>query len=183
MEIKATLQKPYTEAQRMDFIVQYNHTLGYEIRETAEALEAWGETAEEKLQEAKQVKYEEASMKANNYLQGGEALFEFEEGKHIEATDGNIAKLGLSLINFILTQDTESTIPWNTKEDENVELNSAQLSVIVDGLKTVQAIVWTIKFPYYLQLIEEAETVEEVEAIEVDYTQDIPAVEEAGEEE
>lgn len=48
MEIKATLQKPYTEDERLNFIVEENHNLGYEIRETEEALEAWGYTEEEK---------------------------------------------------------------------------------------------------------------------------------------
>lgn len=48
MEIKAQLNKPYTEEERMNFIVEQNHTLGYEIRETEEALEAWGYTEEEK---------------------------------------------------------------------------------------------------------------------------------------
>lgn len=47
MEIKATLNKPFTEEERMDFIVEYNHNLGYEIQETETALEAWGYTAEE----------------------------------------------------------------------------------------------------------------------------------------
>ena len=47
MEIKATLNKPFTEEERMDFIVEYNHNLGYEIQETEAALEAWGYTAEE----------------------------------------------------------------------------------------------------------------------------------------
>ena len=47
MEIKATLNKPFTEEERMNFIVEYNHKLGYEIRETETALEAWGYTDEE----------------------------------------------------------------------------------------------------------------------------------------
>ena len=34
MEIKATLQKPYEENEKLDFIVQYNHNLGYIIEET-----------------------------------------------------------------------------------------------------------------------------------------------------
>ena len=48
MEIKATLQKPYTENQRMDFIVDNNHKLGYEIKEAETELQAWGYTEEEK---------------------------------------------------------------------------------------------------------------------------------------
>ena len=38
MEIKATLNKPYTDKQRADFIVENNHNLGYEIQETEDAL-------------------------------------------------------------------------------------------------------------------------------------------------
>lgn len=51
MEIKATLNKPYTENQRLDFIVENNHQQGYEIKETETALEAWGLTEEERAEE------------------------------------------------------------------------------------------------------------------------------------
>ena len=47
MEVKAILEKPYTDLQRTDFIVLYNHQLGYEIVETDEALEALGYTEDE----------------------------------------------------------------------------------------------------------------------------------------
>ena len=47
MELKATLNKPYTDKQRLDFIVTNNRQLGYQIKETDSALEAWGKTAEE----------------------------------------------------------------------------------------------------------------------------------------
>ena len=51
MEIKAILQKPYTEQERLDFIVKQNHEKGYKIKETETALEAWGYTDEEKTQQ------------------------------------------------------------------------------------------------------------------------------------
>lgn len=54
MEIKATLNKPYTDKQRIDFIVSENHTKGYQIKETETALEAWGYTDEEKAAQQKQ---------------------------------------------------------------------------------------------------------------------------------
>ena len=38
MEIKATLNKPYNDKQRADFIVENNHNKGYEIQETEDAL-------------------------------------------------------------------------------------------------------------------------------------------------
>ena len=52
MEIKAILKKPYTDNERMDFIVEYNHNQGYVIEETETELQALGYTEEElKLQE------------------------------------------------------------------------------------------------------------------------------------
>ena len=47
MEIKSILEKPYTETDRLDFIVVQNHQLGYEIKETETELQAWGYTKEE----------------------------------------------------------------------------------------------------------------------------------------
>ena len=62
MEIKATLNKPFTDKQRADFIVENNHQYGYEIKETETALEAWGLTEEE---EAEKEAEEEAKRIAN----------------------------------------------------------------------------------------------------------------------
>jgi len=56
MEIKAILTKPYTEEQKTNFIINYNHRQGLEIRETEVALEAWGYTEEEKQQQERQRK-------------------------------------------------------------------------------------------------------------------------------
>jgi hypothetical protein len=56
MEIKAILQKPYTESQRMSFVVAYNHQLGYTINETEDELQALGYTQEElDLQEKERI--------------------------------------------------------------------------------------------------------------------------------
>ena len=56
MEIKATLKKPCTEAERMGFVVNYNHNLGYKIEETETELQALGYTEEEiALQERERI--------------------------------------------------------------------------------------------------------------------------------
>lgn len=47
MEIKAKINKPFSDNKKMNFIVEYNHKLGFEIQETPVALEAWGCTEEE----------------------------------------------------------------------------------------------------------------------------------------
>lgn len=128
-------------------------------------------TEEQKLTEAKEAKYREANTKANNFLQSGEALFEFEEGKHIEATDGNIAKMTAYALAYVTGQlQPTDTVVWNTKEDETVELNQTQIVSILQGLGQVQAVVWSVQYPAYIKAIDEAETVEEVEAIVIDYT-------------
>ena len=54
MEIKAELLKPYTENQRIDFIVEQNHKKGYTIEEADNALLAWGYTEEEKQEQRKE---------------------------------------------------------------------------------------------------------------------------------
>lgn len=136
---------------------------------------------EEELQKAKDKKYQEANVKARGYLESGEALFSFQkdgETYHIEATDGNIAKIGLKATSLLLAQDYETTFPWNTKEDVNIEINALEGKAIGEGLGLIQDIVWTIEFPNYLEKIKEAETIEEVEAIKIDYSKEPDSEEE-----
>ena len=184
MEIKAQLVKPYTEKQRIDFIVEYNHNKGYEIKETDVALQAWGETEEEILEAKRALKYAEANTKAKAFLESGEALYEFKEGKHVEATDGNIAKMTAYALAFVTGQlEPEATVVWNTKEDETVELTKEDIAAISVGLGEVQASVWAAQYPAYLMAIQEATTIEELDAIEIEYTSDVPMLEETTEEE
>ena len=69
MEIKAQLNKPYTPKQRADFIVENNHNKGYEIREVADGLEAWGLTAEEQEQVDLENKKNSVRGIRNSYLE------------------------------------------------------------------------------------------------------------------
>lgn len=69
MEIKAILNKPYTEEQRINFIVEQNHQRGYEIRETKTELQAWGYTQEEKEQQEK-ARILELSMTRSDFFDG-----------------------------------------------------------------------------------------------------------------
>ena len=145
------------------------------VLEGDEYIQKTPEWEEEQLNNAKQAKYNEANNGAKLFLESGNALFEFEEGKHIEATDGNIAKLTAYALAFVTGQlQPTDKVVWNTKEDETVELSQEQIVTIINGLGTVQALVWSVQFPQYVQAIETAETIEEVEAIEIIYTSEIP---------
>lgn len=69
MEIKAKLNKPYSDRQRADFIVANNHNKGYEIKEVADGLEAWGMTAEEQEQADLENKQKSVRAVRNSYLE------------------------------------------------------------------------------------------------------------------
>ena len=69
MEIKAILQKPYTENERMDFIVEYNHNQGFVIEETETELQALDYTDEEVAQQEK-ARIQELSMTRSDFFDG-----------------------------------------------------------------------------------------------------------------
>lgn len=54
MEIKAELLKPYTEEQRIKFIIEENHRNGYLIEEQEDKLVALGYTEEEKKEQERE---------------------------------------------------------------------------------------------------------------------------------
>lgn len=156
-------------------------TLGVEYDIMSDGIVDLRETEEYKikiLEQAKTAKKAEASNKAYEYINNG-AKFEFEPGKHIEANDGNISKLGLAAVELVLNQDAESTIEWCTSEDEIVNLNAEQLAVIVQGLKAEQTRVWVELYPAFLAEIEQAQTTEEVNAIVIDYAEKLIKIETA----
>lgn len=170
MRLKAELQKPCSIDDRFNFLEENFYEKHYIIEEDDEVLQAWESTADEKLELAREKKYEEANAKAKEYIESGKALYEFKEGKHIEATDGNIGKFTGYALGFVTGQyEPTDTVPWCTKEDENVELTATQVNEILNGMGAVQAGVWTVKYPAYLQMIQEAETAEEVYNIVIDY--------------
>lgn len=65
MELKAVLNKPYSNTNRIDFIVENNHNKGYIIKETETALEAWGSTEEETQEQQKQEQINELIQQLN----------------------------------------------------------------------------------------------------------------------
>ena len=91
MILITTLKKPYTEEERMDFIVEQNHNLGYQIEETEEGLEAWGYTQEE-IEQAKKERI------AKLYLTGADVERGIYQAKGMDFED---------IINFVLTNPPE----------------------------------------------------------------------------
>ncbi len=67
--IKAELKTPYTEEQRLDFIVNNNHQLGYLIEESKDALQAYiNEKTPEEVAQEKEYKINHLTMTALDFV-------------------------------------------------------------------------------------------------------------------
>lgn len=182
------LDKPYTDDERADFIVLHNHTNGLLIEETETALyalEAWevleGDTIidnteeynKEQLLKAKEAKIQEATDKAYSFEQtdalitvkATNAMTRVSDLYHIEGHFTNMIKISA----YAQSMGDEEILPWNTKENINVVLNKigcAQLSALMQQMNVK---LWTVDFPTYIAQIDACETVEEVNAINIEY--------------
>lgn len=94
MELKATLYRPYTDTQRLNFIVKYNHELGYEIRNVTMGLEAWGKTQEEIDEETKQVHINKLIVQLNDIdLKTIRSLRAIQSGHSTQQDNDKLAEL------------------------------------------------------------------------------------------
>lgn len=125
---------------------------------------------EEKLNEAKQAKYNEALQKANEYQQNGSV-----EHKNcvFEMSDSNRKNLSDTEEALKLMGEVETT--WLDKDDNYVTLTVEDIQYIRLNLilAAIQQL-WIVKYPRYKELIATAQTVEEVEAIEINYYSEEP---------
>lgn len=119
------------------------------------------------LLEAKEAKYNEALTGAKDFIEN-EASYQFDENNSIEATDGNIGKMTAYALGF--QTGTIEVVYWTSKEDNVLALNAEDVLRILTGLGEIQGNVWNVQFVAYKTAIENAQTAEEVEAIEIDYT-------------
>ena len=167
MEIKAILEKPYTEERRINFIVVNNHQRGYEIRETENQLQAWGKDAAELLQQAKDNKIAENDTARDEALNQGvvykDVLFDSD-------TDQKI-----NLLAIVSTMDDTDTIVWFGMDNQPLECNKQDLINIGGLITRLHTFCWD-KNALIKAEINNAQTIEEVEAIVIDYT--IPTPEE-----
>lgn len=121
---------------------------------------------EEKLKEAKDAKYQEALIGAKDFIDS-KAVYQFDENNSIEATDGNIGKMTAYALGF--QTGTIEHVYWTSKEDNVLELDAQDVLRILTGLGEIQSNVWNIQFVAYKNAIENALTIQDVEAIVIDY--------------
>ena len=187
MEIKAELKQPYTDKERMDFIVEQNHKLGYEIRETETSLEAWGNTNDEKLKQAQQSKLQEASDKAFEY-RNVTGLVSF-NARPVDTSLLAEGETTLILHTELLNQNDffqrmvgfnsglfTGDVIYNTKEDVLIYLNAEETQAIYYAIIDRAGRLWNEDYMVYKALIEACKTAEEVEQIVIDYD-NVPVIE------
>lgn len=164
MEIKSELKQPYTEKERMDFIVEQNHNNGYEIKETETALEAWGYTEDEALILAKEQKQKENTALAKNAVENGYVDF---KGAQFETNAQTVGDLTASML--LVQQAGLESYSWLTKDDKVVELTLEDFGTLGGLIAQYKAGVWNEKYLNFKEQIENAETIEEVNNIELNY--------------
>lgn len=171
MEIKATLNKPFTEEQKVDFIVNQNHRLGYEIRETETALEAWGYTDAEILAEKRNAKNEENTSKAQQAIQDGYVVF---KEAQFETNTQTCSDLTSTML--IMQAGGIESYDWLSKDDKVVTLTLEDFGTLGGLIATYKNQVWNVKYLGYKEQIANAQTVAELDAIVIDY--DVPTINE-----
>lgn len=118
------------------------------------------------LQDTKEAKYQEALEGAKSYIEN-KALYRYDDNTTIEATDGNIGKFSAYALALLSGRANSAT--WTSKEDNALSLNLEDVTKILMGLGAVQADIWNVQFLAYKNEIENAETKEDVEKIEIIY--------------
>lgn len=132
------------------------------------------EYQQEKLKQAKEIKFKEILEKAYEY-ENKTGLVSFDgrvsetetQVLHTELfNQGKFFQMVIGFTQGVLTGDQL----YNTKEDINVLINSEEAQAIYFAIKNATEKLWTVDYLHYKNLIEQAETIEDVEAVEVDYT-------------
>lgn len=120
---------------------------------------------EEQFVKAKQLKYEEALTKAYEYQENGTVEY---KNCVFEMSKANRDNLRDTVEALTLMGETETT--WNDKNDKLVTLTIEDIQYIRLNLilSAIQKL-WITDYPTYKSRIEQAETIEEVEAIVIDY--------------
>ena len=160
MEIKEILKKPYTEQERIEFIVNNNHNLGYEIRETETELQAWGNDENDKFQIAKENKILLNDELRDRALLGGvtyqNVLFDSDTDQKVNL----LATVGM--------MSDEDTITWYGMDNQGLLCTKTDLMAIGGLITELHSYCWGMN-AYIKEQISEAQTLEELENIEINY--------------
>lgn len=171
-----TLNKPFTDKQRADFVCEHQGLNYYEddncIIMYTDDFNIIGDEAvldpnykTEQLAKAKADKLSEIDLKAKDYEQNRTVEY---KNCLFEMSDSN--RKNLSDTQEALTLQGLTSTQWNSKDDTLVELTiediqNIRLNLILGEIQKL----WLVKQPYYKNLVEQATTLDELNAINIDY--------------
>ena len=175
MELKAAIEKPITQVERNEFIIHYNHQLGYEVRYVPDEnnwtrMEAWGKTTEEIFADNKVAKLAENTTLANWALyQTFDIAVGPEEDQIVcqfiydEKTERNLNSAAVMIIS-----GTIETKEWTDEQGITVQLSADDIVKIGMTFDAFANATWA-KWGAYKQAIDAATTQAELDAIELIY--------------
>lgn len=164
MELKAKLNKPFTYEAGFQFSAQY---MTCDIRETEEALEAWGFTQEEELARMKNDKYLENDEKAKEARYNQE--FTITVQSRICTFDTSAQTQADLLTAFAVCSTGETYNGWVTNNGVELDLTLEDVALISNTFKELSNVYG--KWNQFKELIDAAQTVADVQAIDIDYNE------------
>ena len=142
MELKTKLNKPYTEEERADFIVEQNHRLGYEIRETKKAIEAWGYT-EEEIAEQEHERIQALYMTRSDFFDGLIKAFGIDEDDLLPVIQQILNNLAIEEIQKIIDiNNYKNALNFYRKHDLFTLLSGVTIPVTEQLSITIEAEQW-----------------------------------------
>ena len=125
MEIKAELMKPYTQEQRIKFIVENNHKKGYTIKETHISLQALADTEEEIIEAKREQFNKDFFLTSLGYIRR-KVTMQTGETKDFLSDLLPVISLGVSngqVVNIITYKEpdfTQKEVDWTTLQEVKV---------------------------------------------------------------
>ena len=164
MEIKAELKQPYTENERLNFIVEQNHKLGYTIEEADSALLAWGKSDEEILEQARFEKQAENTAKAKQAVEDGHVLY---KGAEFETNAQTVGDLTATML--LMQASGVQTYTWLSKDDIAVDLTPEDFGILGALIADYKNRIWNERYLNFKTKIEKATTVSALNNINISY--------------
>lgn len=161
MEIKARLKKPFSDDDRLSFIVENNHLKGWQINETETELQALGYSDLEinknlKLSELKSIKDSKLSEFSYN-----DKIYQIDESSKTNI-NGKISAI-------LLSQNTEAPIQsvnWIAKDNTITQFSTAEFLAFSQAIASyIETILF--KNDALRNAINNAETLEALNAVEI----------------
>ena len=160
MEVKATLKKPFSEEERLSFIVENNHNNGWEIKETDTELQALGYSDIEAVRSSKLA--ELLSLKNNKLLEFSYAnkVFQIDTESKLNIS-GKVSEI---MLKTQLGQEVDG-INWIAKDNTIKTFSKEEFLAFAIAVAThTEAVIF--KHDQLRTAVNNATSIDEIKAIE-----------------